>query len=171
MWQKHHVMTVYFLSQLQRWMVMIRCAREWLYGSHHVNREAIWVASCQKGGHCDKSWSQIFSPLFKKVEQNGYLDDIYNYFVNGSCWVNRYRNLFRKTLDIVGVHFRYLIVCLILIKVSHNVCLYLAYDIWNGSCWVKTAQMIDTGHYGPHFARWWSSPKAPIASESKEYRI
>ena len=28
MWRKYHVMMVYFLSQLQRWMVMIRSARE-----------------------------------------------------------------------------------------------------------------------------------------------
>ena len=29
MWRKYHVMTVYFLSQLQRWMGMIQSAREW----------------------------------------------------------------------------------------------------------------------------------------------
>ena len=29
MWWKYHVMMVYFLSQLHRWMVMIRSAREW----------------------------------------------------------------------------------------------------------------------------------------------
>ena len=57
MWRKHHVMTVYFLSQLQRGMVLIRSARECdlvhitspvtaegFDGSHHP-RFAEWIDS------------------------------------------------------------------------------------------------------------------------------
>ena len=34
--KKYHVMTVYFLSQLQRWMGMIRSAREWWCCNVHI---------------------------------------------------------------------------------------------------------------------------------------
>ena len=36
MWRKYHVMTIYFLSQLQRWMGMIRSVREWKVTFHIV---------------------------------------------------------------------------------------------------------------------------------------
>ena len=35
MWRKYHVITVYFLSQLQRWMGMIRSAKEWGCNWHY----------------------------------------------------------------------------------------------------------------------------------------
>ena len=39
MWRKYHVMTVYFLSQLQMWMGMICSARDWLDRS---NLQSTW---------------------------------------------------------------------------------------------------------------------------------
>ena len=75
--QKYHVMAVYFLSQLQRWMGMIRSAREWtgvcnsvyfrlcidlmhiLSPSYNRGMLNVWISADQQTYHVLVMWDGI----------------------------------------------------------------------------------------------------------------